>query len=123
MTVAADQVPGDPPPQADAPRRPNILLVTLDTTRADVLGCFGGDPKVSPNLDRIAGRSREAYDADLAKAIAAGTLTIEKMEAMTAASIGAVAIYDMVKGLDRAAAIGPVRLLSKSGGKSGDWER
>jgi cyclic pyranopterin phosphate synthase len=46
-----------------------------------------------------------------------------EMEAMTAASIGAVAIYDMVKGLDRAAAIGPVRLLSKSGGKSGDWER
>jgi len=37
--------------------RPNILLVTLDTTRADVLGCYGGDPKVSPNLDRIAGRS------------------------------------------------------------------
>lgn len=36
---------------------PNILLVTLDTTRADVLGCYGGDPKVSPNLDRIAGRS------------------------------------------------------------------
>ena len=37
--------------------RPNILLVTLDTTRADILGCFGGDRKISPNLDRIAGRS------------------------------------------------------------------
>jgi arylsulfatase A-like enzyme len=56
-SAAADQVPGDPPSQIDAPRRPNILLVTLDTTRADVLGCLGGDPKVSPNLDRIAGRS------------------------------------------------------------------
>ena len=46
-----------------------------------------------------------------------------EMEAMTAAAIGALAIYDMVKGLDRGAEIGPVRLLSKSGGKSGSWQR
>lgn len=46
-----------------------------------------------------------------------------EMEAMTAASVGAIAIYDMVKGLDRGAEIGPVRLLRKSGGKSGDWVR
>ena len=43
--------------QPDKPSHPNILLITLDTTRADALGCYGGDPKVSPNLDRIAGRS------------------------------------------------------------------
>lgn len=46
-----------------------------------------------------------------------------EMEAMTAAAIGAVAVYDMVKGLDRAASVGSVRLLHKSGGKSGDWSR
>ena len=46
-----------------------------------------------------------------------------EMEAMTAASIGAVALYDMVKGIDRGASIGPVQLLSKTGGKSGDWKR
>ncbi len=46
-----------------------------------------------------------------------------EMEAMTAASIGALAIYDMVKGLDRGAQIRSVRLLHKSGGKSGDWNR
>lgn len=46
-----------------------------------------------------------------------------EMEAMTGAAIGAVALYDMIKGLDRGAAIGPVRLLSKSGGSSGDWTR
>lgn len=46
-----------------------------------------------------------------------------EMEAMTAASIGAVALYDMVKGIDRGASIGPVQLLRKTGGKSGDWER
>lgn len=46
-----------------------------------------------------------------------------EMEAMTAASVGALTLYDMVKGLDRGAEIGAVRLLHKSGGKSGDWNR
>ena len=46
-----------------------------------------------------------------------------EMEAMTAAAIGAVAVYDMVKGLDRSIEIVTVRLLHKSGGKSGDWQR
>lgn len=46
-----------------------------------------------------------------------------EMEALTAASVGALALYDMIKGLDRGAQIGPVRLLAKSGGRSGDWER
>lgn len=46
-----------------------------------------------------------------------------EMEAMTAASVGALAVYDMVKGLDRGAEIEAVRLLHKSGGKSGDWNR
>jgi cyclic pyranopterin phosphate synthase len=46
-----------------------------------------------------------------------------EMEAMTGAAVGAVTIYDMVKGLDRGAEIGPVRLLAKSGGRSGDWRR
>jgi len=46
-----------------------------------------------------------------------------EMEAMTAASVGALAIYDMVKGIDRGARIGSVELLAKSGGRSGEWRR
>lgn len=46
-----------------------------------------------------------------------------EMEAMTGAAIGAVALYDMIKGLDRGVVVGPVQLLSKSGGRSGDWVR
>jgi len=46
-----------------------------------------------------------------------------EMEAMTAASIGALAIYDMVKGIDRGARVASVELLAKSGGKSGEWQR
>jgi len=46
-----------------------------------------------------------------------------EMEAMTGAALGAITIYDMVKGIDRGAEIGPVRLLRKSGGRSGVWSR
>jgi cyclic pyranopterin phosphate synthase len=44
-----------------------------------------------------------------------------EMEAITAASIAAVTIYDMVKAVDRTARIESIRLLTKSGGKSGDF--
>lgn len=44
-----------------------------------------------------------------------------EMEALTAASVALLTIYDMAKALDKGMVIGPVRLLAKSGGKSGDW--
>ena len=46
-----------------------------------------------------------------------------EMEAITGASLGAIALYDMIKTRDRAAEVAKVRLLSKTGGKSGDWSR
>ena len=46
-----------------------------------------------------------------------------EMEAMCGASIGALTIYDMIKGLDRGATIERVALRAKSGGRSGDWRR
>ena len=46
-----------------------------------------------------------------------------EMEALTAASVAALTIYDMVKAVDRTATIGDIRLVAKSGGKSGDFLR
>ena len=46
-----------------------------------------------------------------------------EMEAITGAAVGAIALYDMIKGIDRGAEISAVRLLEKRGGKSGDWSR
>lgn len=46
-----------------------------------------------------------------------------EMEAITGAGVGAIALYDMIKAIDKGAVIGPVQLLSKTGGKSGDWHR
>jgi cyclic pyranopterin phosphate synthase len=46
-----------------------------------------------------------------------------EMEAMTAASVAALTIYDMCKAMDRGMSIETVQLQAKSGGKSGDWTR
>ena len=46
-----------------------------------------------------------------------------EMEALTAVTVAALTLYDMVKGIERAVDITGVRLLSKSGGRSGDWTR
>jgi len=44
-----------------------------------------------------------------------------EMEALTATSIALLTIYDMAKASDRGMVIGGVRLLRKSGGRSGEW--
>ncbi|MDT0181140.1 cyclic pyranopterin monophosphate synthase MoaC [Microbacterium sp. ARD31] len=46
-----------------------------------------------------------------------------EMEAITSVSVAALAVVDMIKGLDRAVVIENVRIVAKSGGRSGDWVR
>jgi cyclic pyranopterin phosphate synthase len=58
----------------------------------------------------------------VAEARTVGQTGVE-MEAMTAASVAALTVYDMIKGLERGAEVGPVVLTEKAGGKSGEWRR
>ena len=46
-----------------------------------------------------------------------------EMEALTAATVAALTIYDMGKAMDRAITIESIRLMEKSGGRSGQWKR
>jgi cyclic pyranopterin monophosphate synthase len=73
-------------------------------------------------------------DVDAEVDAAAGTVTLTaearvtartgvEMEAMTAVSVAALTVYDMVKGLERGVEIAEVVLLEKSGGRSGIWRR
>src|SRR4029077_2344266 len=57
-----------------------------------------------------------------AEAATTGQTGVE-MEALTAASVAALTVYDMVKGVERGFEIRGVRLISKTGGKSGTWLR
>jgi cyclic pyranopterin phosphate synthase len=73
----------------------------------------GAEVVVEP--DRDAGRIR------VMTTVRAVDRTGVEMEALTAASVAALSLYDTAKAFDRAARIEAVRLLSKSGGKSGDY--
>ena len=46
-----------------------------------------------------------------------------EMEALTSASVACLTLYDMLKSLDKGIVIGPIQLLEKTGGKSGDYKR
>ena len=75
------------------------------------------DLVVTVTPDRAAGGLRIR-----AEAATVGSTGVE-MEALTAASVAALTIYDMVKGVERGVEIGGLRLVAKSGGRSGDWRR
>ena len=57
-----------------------------------------------------------------ATAVCTGKTGVE-MEAMTACTVAALTIYDMCKAADKGIVIESVRLIAKTGGKSGDWRR
>lgn len=46
-----------------------------------------------------------------------------EMEALTAVSVAALTLFDMIKAVDKFAVIAETKVLAKSGGKSGDWQR
>jgi len=73
-------------------------------------------------------------DLDAVVDAAAGTVTLTaearvtartgvEMEAMTAASVAALTVYDMVKALERGVEIASIALVEKSGGRTGTWRR
>jgi len=75
------------------------------------------DLVVAITPDRAAGGLRIR-----AEAATTGPTGVE-MEALTAASVAALTVYDMVKGVERGVEIGGIRLVTKTGGKSGEWHR
>jgi cyclic pyranopterin phosphate synthase len=75
------------------------------------------DLVVAVTPDRAAGALRVRAEA------ATTSQTGVEMEALTAASVAALTIYDMVKGVERGVEVRSVRLVSKTGGASGEWQR
>lgn len=75
----------------------------------------------------ISGVTVDLAVADDAVEIAATVRTTDRtgveMEALTAVSVAALTVVDMVKAVDKAAVITDVRVETKTGGKSGDWSR
>lgn len=80
---------------------------------AHVIGVHGA------SLDLTIEDGGVAIDATVRTADRTGV----EMEALTAVSIAALAIVDMVKGLDKSSSIENVRIVAKEGGRSGSWTR
>jgi cyclic pyranopterin phosphate synthase len=102
----------------------------LDVVR---LAAIGGAKQTSSLIPLCHPLRLTSVDAQLERAgarrwrvvteVAAFDRTGVEMEALTAASIGALALYDMVKAVDRGAEVERIALLAKSGGRSGTWTR
>lgn len=78
-------------------------------------------PLTSVTIEFRLDDARSAVDIE-AKCRVTGRTGVE-MEALTAASVAALTIYDMCKAIDRGMVITDIKLLTKTGGASGDWNR
>ena len=75
------------------------------------------------SVDVEVGVDVERGEVAITAAVRAADRTGVEMEALVAVTVAALTVYDMVKGIDRGAEITDVRLIQKTGGKSGDWTR
>lgn len=92
---------------AAAKRTPDLLPL------AHVIGVHAVDLDVTVVAEGVA----------LSATVRTADRTGVEMEALTAISVAALAVVDMVKGLDKSVEIAHLRLVAKSGGRSGDWHR
>nr|WP_277814755.1 cyclic pyranopterin monophosphate synthase MoaC [Flaviflexus huanghaiensis] len=67
--------------------------------------------------------SIEDHGVEIGATVRTADITGVEMEALTAVTVAALAIIDMVKGVDRSAEISGCRIIAKSGGRSGTWFR
>lgn len=72
-------------------------------------------------LELRVNRSRSAVEVE-ARVSVEGKTGVE-MEALTAVAVACLTVYDMAKAIDRGMTLGRIRLMRKSGGKSGTWSR
>src|SRR5437879_1486306 len=82
----------------------------------------GGTPPIS-GVDMTFDLDVERSQLEIRATVRVTSRTGVEMEALTAASVAALTVYDMCKAVDRGMSIGSVELLHKAGGKSGEFRR
>ena len=80
-------------------------------------------PLVFDGVDVALTRSARRRTVEIVASVRGTGKTGYEMEAMVAAAAAALTVYDMCKGAGKGIVVGPIELLSKTGGKSGDWVR
>jgi cyclic pyranopterin monophosphate synthase len=80
-------------------------------------------PLVFDGVDVTLTRHARARSVEVVASVRGTGKTGYEMEAMVAAAAAALTVYDMCKGAEKGIVVGPIELLGKTGGKSGDWTR
>lgn len=104
-------------PKGDALATVRIAAITASKRTPDLIPL--AHPLALTSVEVSVGRAADGVRIEVA-CRTTGPTGVE-IEALVAASVGALTLYDMVKSIERGVVIGPIRLLSKSGGRSGDW--
>ena len=115
----ADALFGGTLPKGDALATIRVAGIMAAKRTADLIPLCHPLPidAVEVTIDRVEEGARIVAD------VTTTARTGVEMEAMTAASVAALTLYDMVKGTERGVEIRSLRLLRKAGGRSGTWER
>lgn len=108
-------------PKGDALHTAELAGIMAAKRTADLIPLCHPLPLTSVKVAIEAAAADHAFDVR-AEVSCEGRTGVE-MEALTAASVAALTLYDMAKALDRTMEIGSVRLIEKTGGKSGDYRR
>ncbi len=80
-------------------------------------------PLVFDAVDVVLARDARERRVEILASVRGTGKTGYEMEAMVAAAAAALTVYDMCKGAEKGIVVGPVELVSKTGGQSGDWAR
>jgi cyclic pyranopterin phosphate synthase len=122
VTVSADvaaKLRGEGVPKGDALAVARIAAISGTKRTPDLIPLC--HPLAVHGVDVLIEVSDQSVDITVT--VRTADRTGVEMEALTGAAVGALALIDMVKGLDRMAAIDRVELLEKKGGRSGNWVR
>ena len=107
-------VESSPCPRGVGSSEPATTMVTIFRDAATAIDVAANPATV---------RSNETTRVEITATVRTTGRTGVEMEALTAVSVAGLAVIDMIKAIDRAAVITDVRVLAKSGGRRGDWER
>ncbi|MFL6239092.1 MAG: cyclic pyranopterin monophosphate synthase MoaC [Actinomycetes bacterium] len=106
-------------PKGDALAVARIAAISAVKRTSDLLPLCHPLPITGVDIDLVVG----AEAVEITVSCRADARTGAEMEALTGVCVAGLAVHDMVKALDPAAVLADVRLLSKSGGRSGEWTR
>lgn len=110
-------------PKGDALATARIAGIMAAKRTSDLIPLCHPLAVTGVDIDFTVGGDEDPGAIDIVATVRTTDRTGVEMEALTAVSVAALTIYDMIKAVDRAASIDDIRVVHKEGGKTGTWTR